>query len=100
MDKEGRRIFGVDRNVFLLDVLGVGKVAGGSLMGIVESVSSLFKVFFGYLSDRFRKRKLFVALGYLISTVSKGALAFTQSWCDFLTLRITERAGKGIRTAQ
>lgn len=122
MSEEERKIFGVNRNVFLLglvsflndmssemiipvvpayliDVLGVGKIASGSIMGIIESVSSLFKVFFGYLSDRFKKRKVFVALGYLISTISKGALAFTHFWWDFLALRIADRVGKGIRTA-
>jgi len=122
MSEEERKIFGVNRNVFLLglvsflndmssemiipvvpayliDVLGVGKIASGSIMGIIESVSSLFKVLFGYLSDRFKKRKVFVALGYLISTISKGALAFTHFWWDFLALRIADRVGKGIRTA-
>ena len=117
-----RKIFGISWNVFLLgivsflndmssemiapivptyltDVLGVGKAASGSIMGLIESLSSLFKVVFGYVSDLFRKRKIFVAFGYLLSTVSKGALAFTRSWWDFLTLRVLDRVGKGIRTA-
>lgn len=117
-----RKIFGISWNVFLLgivsflndmssemiapivptyltDVLGVGKAASGSIMGLIESLSSLFKVLFGYVSDVFRKRKIFVALGYLLSTISKGALAFTRSWWDFLTLRVLDRVGKGIRTA-
>ncbi|WP_175059822.1 MFS transporter [Thermococcus sp. 2319x1] len=117
-----RKIFGISRNVFLLgivsflndmssemiapivptyltDVLGIGKAASGSIMGLIESLSSLFKVLFGYVSDVFRKRKIFVALGYLLSTISKGALAFTRSWWDFLTLRVLDRVGKGVRTA-
>ncbi len=84
---------------YLTDVLGVGKAASGSIMGLIESLSSLFKVLFGYVSDIFRKRKIFVALGYLLSTISKGALAFTRSWWDFLALRVLDRVGKGIRTA-
>ncbi|MPW39605.1 MFS transporter [Thermococcus sp. 101 C5] len=117
-----KKIFGISWNVFLLgivsflndmssemiapivptyltDVLGVGKAASGSIMGLIESLSSLFKVLFGYVSDVFRKRKIFVALGYLLSTISKGALAFTRSWWDFLALRVLDRVGKGIRTA-
>lgn len=117
-----KKIFGISWNVFLLgivsflndmssemiapivptyltDVLGVGKAASGSIMGLIESLSSLFKVFFGYVSDVFRKRKIFVAFGYLLSTISKGALAFTRSWWDFLALRVLDRVGKGIRTA-
>ncbi|CAB50234.1 MFS transporter [Pyrococcus abyssi] len=117
-----RKVFGISWNVFLLglvsflndmssemiapivpsyltDILKIGKLASGSIMGLIESLSSLFKVLFGYISDKFRKRKAFVALGYLISTISKGALAVTHSWWDFLILRILDRIGKGIRTA-
>ncbi|ANF22766.1 MFS transporter [Thermococcus piezophilus] len=122
MEKKEQKILGVSWNVFLLgivsflndmssemiapvvptyltDVLGIGKAASGSIMGLIESLSSLFKVLFGYFSDRFRKRKLFVAFGYLFSTITKGALAFVHSWWDFVTLRILDRVGKGIRTA-
>jgi len=122
MSNGEKRILGISWNVFLLglvsflndmssemiapivptyltDVLGIGKVISGSMMGLIESLSSLFKVLFGYVSDIFRKRKVFVALGYLLSTISKGALAFTRSWWDFLTLRVLDRIGKGVRTA-
>ncbi len=117
-----RRIFGISWNVFLLgivsflndmssemispivpsyltDVLGEGKLISGSIMGAIESVSSLFKVAFGYVSDRFRRRKAFVFTGYALSTLAKGSLAFTRYWWDFLTLRVLDRVGKGIRTA-
>ncbi|AMQ18926.1 MFS transporter [Thermococcus peptonophilus] len=120
--KNGRKVFGISWNVFLLgivsflndmssemispivpsyltDVLGEGKLISGSIMGAIESMSSLFKVAFGYVSDRFRKRKTFVFIGYALSTLAKGALAFTRSWWDFLTLRALDRIGKGIRTA-
>ncbi|NJE86051.1 MFS transporter [Thermococcus sp. CX2] len=122
MEKKEQKILGVSWNVFLLgivsflndmssemiapvvptyltDVLGIGKAASGSIMGLIESLSSLFKVLFGYFSDRFRKRKLFVAFGYLFSTIAKAALAFVHSWWEFITLRILDRVGKGIRTA-
>ncbi|NJF24334.1 MFS transporter [Thermococcus sp. Bubb.Bath] len=117
-----RKIFGISWNVFLLgivsflndmsseminpivpsylmDVLGEGKLASGSIMGAIESMSSLFKVAFGYVSDRFKKRKAFVFAGYTISTFSKGALAFARYWWDFLTWRALDRIGKGVRTA-
>ncbi|AIF68891.1 MFS transporter [Palaeococcus pacificus DY20341] len=121
MNKE-KKILGISWNVFLLgivsflndmssemiapivptyltDILRVGKVMSGSIMGLIESLSSLFKVLFGYISDRFRERKFFVALGYTLSTISKGALAFTRGWLGFLSLRVLDRVGKGIRTA-
>lgn len=118
----GKKILGVSLNVFLLgvvsflndmssemiapvipsyltEVLRVGKLASGSIMGLIESASSLFKVLFGYFSDRFRKRKAFVFTGYALSTASKGLLAFSRGWADFLALRLLDRTGKGIRTA-
>ncbi|MEO2151906.1 MAG: MFS transporter, partial [Thermococcus sp.] len=121
MEKE-RKVLGISWNVFLLgivsflndmssemiapivpayltEVLKVGKLAGGSIMGLIESASSLFKVVFGYFSDRFRKRKAFVFTGYALSTLSKGLLAFSRGPLDFLALRLLDRTGKGIRTA-
>ncbi|WP_010478658.1 MFS transporter [Thermococcus zilligii] len=84
---------------YLTDVLRTGELLGGTLMGAIESLSSLFKVAFGYISDRFRKRKVFIFAGYALSTFAKGALAFTRYWWDFLSLRVLDRVGKGIRTA-
>ncbi|ENN96785.1 MFS transporter family protein [Methanocaldococcus villosus KIN24-T80] len=117
-----KKIFGIPKNVFLLgivsflndmssemitsitpsyliEVLNVDKLLSGTIMGAIESLSSLFKVIFGYISDKIRNRKVFVSFGYFLSTISKGALAFTHSWLDFLFLRVLDRLGKGIRTA-
>jgi len=122
MEEREKKIFGISWNVFLLgivsflndmssemimpvmpsylmEVLNAGKLLSGSVMGAIESMSSLFKVAFGYVSDRFRKRKVFVFAGYALSTIAKGALAFTRYWWDFLLLRALDRIGKGIRTA-
>ncbi len=84
---------------YLTDVLRTGELMSGSVMGAIESMSSLFKVVFGYFSDRFRKRKAFVLTGYTLSTLAKGSLALTRHWWDFLTLRALDRIGKGVRTA-
>ncbi|MDV3104401.1 MFS transporter [Thermococcus waiotapuensis] len=122
MGQKGKKIFGISWNVFVLglvsflndmsseminpvipkyltDVLRTGELLGGTLMGAIESLSSLFKVAFGYISDRFRNRKVFIFAGYALSTFAKGALAFTRYWWDFLSLRVLDRVGKGIRTA-
>ncbi|ACS33945.1 Tetracycline resistance protein, putative, major facilitator superfamily [Thermococcus gammatolerans EJ3] len=120
--KTEKKVFGISWNVFVLglvsflndmsseminpvipkyltDVLGTGELLSGTLMGAIESLSSLFKVAFGYFSDRFKKRKAFIFAGYALSTFAKGALAFTRHWWDFLSLRVLDRVGKGIRTA-
>ena len=84
---------------YLLDVLKVKELTGGIIVGLIESLSSILKVLFGYLSDRFNQRKIFVALGYAVSTVSKAFLGFSRNWLEFILLRICDRIGKGIRTA-
>jgi len=85
--------------LFLTDILKASKLASGSIMGLIESCSSLFKVAFGYASDKMKRRKFFVTIGYLLSMVSKAALAFSISAIDFLILRLIDRTGKSIRTA-
>jgi len=122
MKDKARKILGISWNVFVLgmvsflndmssemiapvvpayltDVLKADELLSGSVMGAVESMSSLFKVTFGYISDRFKRRKVFILVGYTLSTLAKGLLAFTRHWWDFLTLRALDRVGKGIRTA-
>ncbi|WP_456485010.1 MFS transporter [Desulfurobacterium sp.] len=84
---------------YLIDVLKLREITSGVVVGLIESLSSILKVLFGYLSDKFQNRKLFVGIGYSISTFSKAMLGFTKSWFDFLVFKILDRVGKGIRTA-
>jgi MFS family permease len=53
----------------------------------------------GSLSDKVRKRKIFVLIGYGLSTISKPFFAFASSWLDALIVRAVDRIGKGVRTA-
>lgn len=64
-------------SVFLSSVLGVGTVFIGLLEGIAESTASVLKVFSGWYSDKLKKRKPIVFLGYSLSTIGKPFL-FTQ----------------------
>ncbi len=57
------------------------------------------KLFSGYLSDRFDKRKLPVFAGYALSSIVRPLLAFVMSWQQVLFVRLTDRVGKGIRGA-
>ncbi|WP_457569071.1 MFS transporter [Desulfurobacterium sp.] len=84
---------------YLIDVLRLKEITSGIIVGLIESLSSILKVLFGYLSDKFQNRKLFVGTGYFLSTFSKAMLGFTKSWFDFLFFKILDRVGKGIRTA-
>lgn len=84
---------------YLIDVLRLKEITSGVIVGLIESLSSILKVLFGYLSDKFRNRKFFVGAGYFLSTFSKAMLGFTKGWFDFLFFKILDRVGKGIRTA-
>jgi len=83
----------------LVKSLGGSPSALGLIEGVAESTASILKGFSGYLSDRFRKRKIFTVLGYSISAISKPLIGLSTAWPMVLALRFCDRVGKGIRTA-
>ncbi|HKY46295.1 MAG TPA: MFS transporter [Pyrinomonadaceae bacterium] len=85
--------------VFLATSLGASARAIGIIEGLAESMSSLLKLFAGYLSDRLGKRKSLVVAGYSLASVVRPMLAFAQTWQQVLGIRIADRVGKGFRTA-
>jgi len=85
--------------IFLTTTLGAPVATVGLIEGIAESTASLLKVVSGWLSDKFRKRKLFVATGYSLSTFSKIVIGFAQGWPLVLLGRFADRFGKGVRTS-
>lgn len=78
--------------------IGARKALIGIIEGIAESTASLFRPVFGRLSDKLRKRKLFIYLGYGLSTVSKPFLFFANTWPAVLFIKFFERMGKASRT--
>lgn len=85
--------------VFLSLTLGASPGIVGVIEGAAESISSLLKLFAGYFSDRRGKRKGFVVLGYSLASFARPLLAFATSWHQVLAIRLTDRVGKGIRSA-
>ncbi|MFN2515427.1 MAG: MFS transporter [Pyrinomonadaceae bacterium] len=85
--------------VFLLLTLGASPAVVGMIEGAAESISSLLKLFAGYFSDRRGKRKGFVVFGYALANLARPLLAFATSWYEVLAIRLTDRVGKGIRSA-
>jgi MFS family permease len=85
--------------IFLTASLGASARAIGVIEGLAESISSLLKLFAGYLSDRLGKRKALVVSGYALASLARPLLAFANSWPQVLAIRLTDRAGKGFRTA-
>ena len=71
----------------------------GILEGVAEFTVGLTKGYFGKRSDDSGKRLPFVRTGYFLSAISKPMVAvFTYPWWIFLA-RVTDRLGKGLRTA-
>jgi len=85
--------------VFLVTVLGASTVTVGIVEGVGEAVASISKLFSGWLSDRFRKRKLFTVIGYGLGALSKPLFALAPSASWILFARVSDRLGKGIRGA-
>ncbi|MBU0761543.1 MAG: MFS transporter [Candidatus Altiarchaeota archaeon] len=85
--------------LYLTSVLGAGAYAVGLIEGAAETTASFLKVLSGYWSDKVKKRKPFVFLGYFLSTISKPLFAFVATWYFVLGVRVLERIGKGVRNA-
>jgi len=85
--------------ILLTSVLGASPRAIGIIEGAAESVSSLIKLLAGHLSDRFGKRKILVVSGYALAALARPFLAFATSWQQVLAIRLTDRVGKGVRSA-
>jgi MFS family permease len=81
-----------------LKSIGFGIVLIGVLEGFAEAAAGLSKGYFGSLSDNTGRRLPFVQLGYLLSNISKTAIAaFTiPLWVFFA--RFGDKLGKGIRS--
>lgn len=84
---------------FIVTELGASKAILGGIEGSGELVSYAFRLVSGSLSDRFRRRKIFILLGYGLSTISKPFFSVSFNWIDVLIIRISDRVGKGVRTA-
>jgi MFS family permease len=85
--------------LFLTLTLGATPFAVGVIEGAAESISSLLKLFSGYFSDRRGRRKGLVVFGYGLASVTRPLLAFAGSWPQVFVIRLTDRVGKGIRSA-
>ncbi|MCX8202522.1 MAG: MFS transporter [Candidatus Micrarchaeota archaeon] len=85
--------------LFLANVLGASGFIIGLIEGIAKAAERLLSFLFGWYSDKIGKRKPVIAVGYLLSSLMKGAFAFTATWPEFLAARTIERTGKAIRDA-
>ena len=85
--------------IFLTTVLGSSMAVVGVIEGIAEVTAGLLKGYFGNLSDKVGKRSIFVVIGYSISALVKPLPGIIQNVPAVLFSRLSDRMGKGIRTA-
>ncbi|MCL1838378.1 MAG: MFS transporter [Propionibacteriaceae bacterium] len=85
--------------LYLTSVFGATPALVGLIEGIAESVASLLKVYSGYISDKFQRKKLLAIAGYSTGILYKLMLIVAGSWAGILFARVIDRFGKGIRTA-
>ena len=85
--------------LFLANTLGIPKALIGLIEGVATSTASILKAFSGHISDRIKKRKILVLIGYTLSAFSKPFFALSQNVAEVFTVRLSDRIGKGIRDA-
>jgi MFS family permease len=83
--------------IFLTTVLGANASFIGAIEGAAETTAALLKLVSGWLSDRLKKRKPLVLLGYAIASTMRPLVAIAQSASQVLMIRVADRVGRGIR---
>lgn len=85
--------------LYLTSFFGATPALVGVIEGIAESIAAILKVFSGYITDKYKKKKKIAFCGYAAGVVYKLLLILAGSWIGILLARVIDRIGKGIRTA-
>jgi len=85
--------------IFMVGTLGLSALALGLIEGVAEATASITKIFSGALSDRFRRRKPLVLIGYGLAALSKPLFPLANGPLLAISARWIDRIGKGIRGA-
>jgi MFS family permease len=80
-------------------MLGSSAVILGVIEGVAEATAAMLKLISGIVSDKIGKRKLLVVIGYGISTFVRPFTGAVSAAWQIVLVRMSDRAGKGIRTA-
>jgi len=80
--------------LFVTSVLGANMAVLGLIDGLGEAIVSISQAASGYVSDRIKKRKVFVWVGYLCGGVSRIGYSFSVVWQQLAVFKVLDRAGK------
>jgi MFS family permease len=84
---------------FITVTLGLPALALGAIDGVAEGTASFTKLVSGRLSDRSRRRKPWLLIGYGVGALSKPLFPLAQGAPELMAARFADRVGKGIRGA-
>ncbi len=84
---------------FILGLQGSSRALLGIIEGVAEALSYSMRAVSGIFSDKFKKRKALILIGYGFSNAVKPLFAVAQTAFDALTVRVADRVGKAIRTS-
>ena len=79
--------------------LGSGAIVLGFIEGIAETTAAMLKLLTGIVSDRSGKRKLFVVIGYTLSSLIRPLTGMVVTAWQIVIIRMFDRVGKGVRTS-
>jgi MFS family permease len=80
--------------LFVTTVLGANMAVLGLIDGLGEALVSISQAASGYVSDRMRRRKIFIWTGYLFGSASRIGYALSTVWQHLIPFKILDRAGK------
>jgi len=84
--------------LFVTEILKANMAVLGFLDGLGDALISLSQAASGYLSDRIKRRKIFIWTGYLCGSIARAGYAVSAAWPHLIPFRILDRVGK-IRSA-
>jgi MFS family permease len=80
--------------LYVRNVLGADMAVLGFIDGLGDAIVSISQAISGYVSDRIKKRKIFVWMGYCFGGIARLGYAFAGTWSHLIPWRILDRSGK------
>ena len=74
--------------LFVTSVLGANMALLGLIDGLGEAAVSISKAASGHMSDRLRRRKVFIWTGYLMGSASRIGHAVSTAWRHLIPFRV------------
>jgi MFS family permease len=78
--------------------MGAAAAALGTIEGLADGLSSVAKLYGGWLADRVRRRKVIAAGGYAVMAFAPLVIAAAASWPIVLAGRVLAWVSRGLRT--